>query len=80
MKISEAVANRISELLKEKHMTKYRLYMDAGISKSTLTGIMKNWNKSVNLETIINIVRTLNISLSEFFNTPLFDDGNLICD
>lgn len=80
MKISEAVSKRILELLKEKEMSQYRLYMDAGIAKTTLTNLIKARHNSVNLETLINIVRTLKISIPDFFDSPLFEEGNLDCD
>jgi len=80
MKISAAVAKRIEELLKQKNMSKYRLSLDSGVSRSTLICLLQGRYKSVNLETLINLIRTLQIPISEFFDSYLFDDGNLNCD
>jgi len=80
MKISVAVAKRISQLLEKKKITKYRLCMDSGVSKSTLTCLMKGKYESVNLETLINIIRAIGITISDFFDCELFDEGSLICD
>ena len=40
MKVSQAVATRIREILIEKQMSQYRLEMNSGLSKGTLTSLM----------------------------------------
>lgn len=80
MKISQAVAMRIREILAQKNMTQYRLEMNSGLSKGTLTSLMYARYKGVNLTTLITVIRTLGISVDDFFKSPLFDEGNLDCD
>ena len=80
MKVSQAVATRIREILAEKNMTQYRLEMNAGLSKGTLTSLMYARYKGVNLTTLITVIRTLGITIDEFFKSPLFDEENLDCD
>lgn len=80
MKVSQAVATRIREVLAEKNMTQYRLEMNSGLSKGTLTSLMYARYKGVNLTTLITIIRTLGISIDDFFKSPLFDEENLDCD
>lgn len=80
MKVSQAVATRIREILAEKNMTQYRLEMNSGLSKGTLTSLMYARYKGVNLTTLITIIRTLGISIDDFFKSPLFDEENLDCD
>ena len=80
MKVSQAVATRIREILAEKNMTQYRLEMNSGLSKGTLTSLMYARYKGVNLTTLITVIRTLGIPIDEFFKSPLFDEENLDCD
>ena len=80
MKVSQAVATRIREILAEKNMTQYRLEMNSGLSKGTLTSLMYARYKGINLTTLITVIRTLGITIDEFFKSPLFDEENLDCD
>lgn len=80
MKVSQAVATRIREILAEKNMTQYRLEMNSGLSKGTLTSLMYARYKGVNLTTLITVIRTLGITIDKFFKSPLFDEENLDCD
>ena len=80
MKVSQAGATRIREILAEKNMTQYRLEMNSGLSKGTLTSLMYARYKGVNLTTLITVIRTLGITIDEFFKSPLFDEENLDCD
>ena len=80
MKVSQAVATRIREILAEKNMTQYRLEMNSGLSKGKLTSLMYARYKGVNLTTLITVIRTLGITIDEFFKSPLFDEENLDCD
>ena len=80
MKVSQAVATRIREILAEKNMTQYRLEMNSGLSNGTLTSLMYARYKGVNLTTLITVIRTLGITIDEFFKSPLFDEENLDCD
>ena len=75
--VNHALALRIKELLKEKNMTRYRLAMNSGVTHSTLKNIM---NETVNdnlLSTVILIAGGFEMSVSEFLNSPLFDEDNL---
>ena len=77
MKVSEAVATRIRQILEEKNMTQYRLEQNSGLNKGTLTSLMYARYKGVNLTTLITVIRTLGITIEDFFNSPLFNDDNL---
>ncbi len=77
MKVSEAVAERIREILKEKKMTQYRLEINSGLSKGTFTSLMYARYKGVNLTTLITVIRTLGISVEKFFESKLFSEENL---
>ena len=42
MKLNQAVSRRLSELLKERKMTQYQLYMKSGVPKSTIGDEIRN--------------------------------------
>ena len=77
MNLSEAVALRIKELLKEKNLTQYRLERNACLSHDTVKSIMKGKAKGVNLKTVISIASGFDMTVSEFLNSPLFNEENL---
>lgn len=80
MKVSQAVAERIRQILSQKNISQYRLEINSGLSKGTFTSLMYARYKSVNLSTIITIAQTLDISLEEFFRSELFKNENLEID
>lgn len=80
MSISQAVATRIKELLKEKKLTQYRLEQNAGLSHDTVKSIMKGKAKGVNLKTLIVISDGFGITVSEFLDSDLFLYENLIIE
>lgn len=77
MTISQAVTARINEILREKDMTWYKLEQITGLSKDTIIGIQYSRYKSINLTTLVIIIRALGISIDEFFRSPLFYEENL---
>ena len=77
MTISQAVTARINEILREKDMTWYKLEQITGLSKGIIIGIQYSRYKSINLTTLVIIIKTLGISIDEFFISPLFYEENL---
>jgi len=77
MKISEAVALRIGKILNERQMSQYRLEKDIAMPHNTMKTLMGKRNKSVNLRTIMQIAKGLNMTVAEFFNDPIFEDDNI---
>lgn len=75
--VNRAVALRISQLLKEKNITQYRLAMNSGITHSTLKNIIHETVKDNLLSTIILIASGFNMTVSEFLDSPLFLEENL---
>lgn len=80
MNISQAVAIRICELLKEKGLTQYKLEHKACLSHDTIKSIMKGKAKGVNLKTLIAISDGFDMTVSEFLNSDLFLYDNLNMD
>ena len=77
MQLNEAVSKRLTELLRERDMTQYQLYMKSGVPKSSIGNVVNCSYDSVKLRIIHEMCQGLNISISEFFNSPLFDESNL---
>ena len=80
MKVSRAISNRIREILKEKNISQYRLELNAGIPHATLMDIMNARRDSCNIKTLIIIIRTLGITVSEFFDSDIFESDELNLD
>lgn len=74
MKIKNAVVERLRELADEKGITLYKLQKDSGIPEGTFLTLIYGDRKGVNLTTLLTVIRGLEISLKEFFDSPLFDD------
>ena len=77
MKLNQAISGRLTELLKEKQMTQYQLFMKSGVPKSTIGNIVNCAYDSVKLRIIHEICQGLGIGLDAFFASPLFDENNL---
>lgn len=78
IKLEDAVILRIEQLCLERNMTKYDLFKASGVPQSTLTSIKKKRSGSVKVSTLYGICEGFNISLEEFFHSPLFKRENII--
>ena len=77
MKLNQAVSERLTQLLNEKDMTQYQLYMKSGVPKSTIGNVINCSYDSVKLRVIHEMCQGLGIGLDKFFASPLFDESNL---
>ena len=77
MQLNEAVSKRLNELLHQNKMTPYQLYMKSGVPKSTIGNIINCTYPSVKLRIIHELCQGLEISITEFFHSPLFNEDNL---
>ncbi len=77
MNISQAVALRIKQLLKEKNMSQYKLEHKACLSHETVKSIMKGKAKGVNLKTVIAIADGFEMTIRDFLDSDLFLYQNL---
>lgn len=75
--INKEFALRVKEILKSKKMTQYRLEQITGIYHSTMSAILNCKYKTPNFKNMVLIIRALGLSLSEFFDSPLFDFDTL---
>ena len=74
MNISEAVKLRIVELCRERHITINKLSTMCGITQSTLNNIMHRPESKPTVATIKKICDGLEMNMSEFFISPIFND------
>ena len=77
MQLNEAVSARLKELLRERNMTQYQLYIKSGVPKSSIGNIVNCAYDSVKLRVIHEICQGLEINISSFFDSPYFDETNL---
>ena len=77
MTVNDAVAKRISKLLKEKGITQYRLEQNSGIQHGSMQCIMNGRNKTVTLSTVIMLARGFGMSLSQFLDDEIFTSEEL---
>ena len=77
MTVNDAVAKRISRLLKDKSMSQYRLEQESGIQHGSMQCIMNGRNKTVTLSTLILIARGFKMPLTEFLDDEIFSSEDL---
>lgn len=80
MTMSKAVALRLDKLLQNTNFTIAKFARHAGIPVDTLKGIYRGEYLDVKSKTIFSIARGLNISVSKFYDDPIFESDNLIID
>lgn len=77
MKLNKAFAMRVKEILKAKKMTQYKLAQETGLYQSTMTDILNCKYETPNFRNMALIIRELGMTMSEFFDSPLFDFASL---
>ena len=77
MKLNQAISERLAELLKEKQMTQYQLFIKSGVPKSTIGNVINCSYDSVKLRIIHEMCQGLEIGIDTFFASPLFKEDNL---
>ena len=77
MTLNKAFALRVSALLIEKNMSKYRLEKESGLTHSALRYIFNEVNTDVKFSTICKVASVFGMTLQEFFDDPVFKLDNL---
>ena len=72
--IGEACRKRIIELCKDRNITVNKLSLLSGITQSTLNNIMSGRNNSTTVSTVKKICDGLEITVLEFFSSPIFEN------
>lgn len=73
MNTSEAVKNRVIELCLERKWAFHALARYAGIPSTTMKNIVNGTSQNPGIVNIKKICDGLDITLGEFFSTPVFD-------
>ncbi len=74
MNIGTAVKERILELCSERNITVNRLATISGVTQSTVNNIISGRNNSTTVSTVKKLCDGLEISIAEFFSSPIFDN------
>ncbi len=74
MDVGTATQMRIIELCKTNNITLNKLSIMCGITQSTLNNIVSGRNKSTTVSTVKKICDGINITIQEFFDSPLFEN------
>ncbi|MBQ8443846.1 MAG: helix-turn-helix transcriptional regulator [Clostridia bacterium] len=77
MNLNRVFAMRLSSLLCQKGMSKYKLEKESGLSHSALRYIFNEVNTDVKFSTIVKVCEVLDVSLKEFFDDEMFNFENL---
>ena len=72
------ISKRIKTLMKEHGLTQYALSMKSGVPQSTISTILNCTFDSMKVRIIYELCEGFEISLSEFFDSPLFERENII--
>jgi transcriptional regulator with XRE-family HTH domain len=70
--INEAVAKRMKELARERHVTLNTIITKGNINQSTISEIMRGNSKHPRLSTIYKFCVGCGITLSDFFDSEYF--------
>ena len=74
MRTKEAVAQRILELCRERNIAVNALANISGVSPSTLYSMLNQKSQNPGVVSIKKICDGLEITIREFFDSPLFDE------
>lgn len=77
MTVNEALIKRITTLLEEKNITRYRLEQESGIEHGHMQWIMSGKSKTVTLSTVVMLAKGFGMTLVEFLDDNLFKYDNL---
>ncbi len=72
MNISQAVAERIVELCRQRNITVNKLSTISGVTQSTVNDIVNHRAKNIGIVTIKKLCDGLDITITEFFDTDVF--------
>ena len=74
MKLQKAVALKITNLLIEHNLTRYKLCQKILLTEQTLKNIIDERNKDIKLSTIAKIAEGFGLTLEQFFADKIFEN------
>lgn len=72
MTINDVTAYRIIKLMREKHITQYKLEKKSSITHGAMGRILSGKNKTINLATIYKLAKAFDMTIIEFLNDKKF--------
>lgn len=72
--VKDAVVMRLQEILKERNMRVNELANLSGITPSTVYSMMDERRKEITINVIKKLCDGLDMTLGEFFSSPIFDE------
>ena len=78
MQLNDAIKKRLENIMAEKNITsRYKVSRDAGLDPTLLTDFFNKRTAYPRIDTLYFICEGLKMTLSEFFNDPLFNIENI---
>lgn len=74
MTVGEAVRQRIIQLCQERKISFNKLSHMSGVTQSTVNNIISGRNNSTTVSTVKKLCDGLGITITDFFNSELFDN------
>lgn len=72
MGISDAVRDRLNELLEQRNLTINGLSNLAGVTQSTVNDFFKGTSSNIGIITLKKLIDGLDMTIAEFFDTEIF--------
>ena len=80
MKVTRAIALRVSNLMIKNKMSQYELATRMGTNGTTLKHIIDEEYNNIQFRTILRLADAFDMSIQEFFNDELFKRENIDID
>ena len=77
MDVSDLIALKISEIIKEKHFNVYDIQDKTGIYNTTLYMFLHRETKTLRIENLLLICQALDLTIGEFFSDNRFDTATI---
>jgi len=74
MELHEAIVARINQICQEKNLSICDISLKAGMSPSNIYALIKMRTKNSKINTIQKFCEGAQITLAQFFTSPLFND------
>ncbi len=77
MNTNDVVAKRIKQLLKERHLTQYKLEQKSCVYHGAMNRILTGKNQGITLATVYKIARGFDMTVSEFLGDEMFNSEDI---
>ncbi|MDO4357389.1 MAG: helix-turn-helix transcriptional regulator [Clostridia bacterium] len=74
MRVKEAVVARFLEIMEDRHIRPNELANLSGVTPSTVYSMLNADRRKLSINVIKKLCDGLDMSLSEFFSAPIFDE------